>query len=225
MKSLAALFFLIAVLPIRAELKFETPVIDANAGLNDTTLIRDFKFTNAGSKPVKISQAEGTCSCVAVQVAAGKFTYAPGETGIIRAIFEIGNFQGTVEKPVHIWLEGDLEEKPSSTVTLRIHIPVIIALEPKTLKWEDGAPKQTKSIDVKMDYEKPIRITSVTTSNDSFSAKVVTVEEGKHYKVEVTPSATATAGLSIVRIETDTDVDKQRVQQGFATIMAPVKKP
>jgi hypothetical protein len=130
-----------------------------------------------------------------------------------------------VEKPIYIWLAGDPEETPSSTISLRVHIPVVIALEPKTLKWEDGAPKETKSIDVKMDYEKPIRITSVSTSNDSFSAKIVTVEEGKHYKVEVTPSATAKTGLSIVRIETDTDVKKQRVQQGFAVIAAPVKKP
>jgi hypothetical protein len=225
MKSLAALILLLAALPIRAELKFETPLIEAKVGLNDTTLVRDFKFTNAGPKPVKITQADAGCSCLAIQVAGGKFTYAPGETGTIRATFSIGNFQGTVEKPIFIWHEGDPEERPSSTVTLRVHIPVIIALEPRTLKWEEGATKEPKSIDVKMDYEKPIRITSVSTSNEAYAAKIVTVEEGKHYKVEVTPAATARAGLCVVRIETDAEVEKQRIQQGFATITAPPKKP
>jgi hypothetical protein len=223
MKSLAAVLFLLAALPIRAELKFETPVIDADAKLDDTTLTRDFKFTNAGSKHVKITQAEAGCSCMAIQVADGKFTYAPGETGIIRATFSVGNFQGTVEKPVHIWLEGDPEESPSSVITLRVHIPVIIALEPKTLKWEVNGPAETKSIDVKMDHEKPIRITSVSTSNETFSTKMVAIEAGKHYRIDVTPSGTATAGLCIVRIETDTEVEKQRVQQGFAVISAPPK--
>ena len=224
MKILTAILLLLAILPIRAELKFETPVIDAEAALDAKSLVRDYKFTNAGTKAVKITQADAGCSCLAVELAAGKFTYAPGETGTLRATFEIGSFQGTVEKPILIWLEGDREESPSAKVMLRVHIPVIIALEPKTLKWEVGGSAEMKSIDVKMDYEKPIRVTSVSTSNETFSTKMVTIEEGKHYKLEVTPNGTATGGLTILRIETDTDVEKQRIQQGFAVITAPLKQ-
>lgn len=223
MKALPVFLFLLAILPIRAELKFETPVIDAEAALDATILVREYKFTNAGTKAVTITQADAGCSCLTVELAAGKFTYAPGESGTMRATFEIGSFQGTVEKPILIWLEGDREESPSVKVMLRVHIPVIIALEPKTLKWEVGGSMEMKSIDVKMDYEKPIRITSVSTSNETFSAKMVIIEEGKHYKVEVTPHGTAAGGLTIVRIETDTDVQKQRIQQGFALITVPVK--
>ncbi len=224
MKFLPVFLLLLAILPLRAELKFETPVIDADAALDATSLVREYKFTNVGTKSIKITQADAGCSCLAVEVAAGKFTYAPGESGTLRATFEIGSFQGTVEKPILIWLEGDREESPSAKVTLRVHIPVIIALEPKTLKWEVGGSTEMKSIDVKMDHEKPIRITSVSTSNETFSAKIVTIEEGKHYKVEVTPHGTAAGGLTIVRIETDSDVEKQRIQQGFAVITAPLKK-
>jgi len=224
MKSLAALL-LLATTPIRAELKFDSPVIDANAATDDKIVMREFKFTNSGAKPIKITQAEAGCSCVAVEVADGKFTYAPGETGTLRAIFEVGSFLGTVEKPILVWLEGDRDDSPSAKAVLRVHIPVIIALEPKTLKWEVGGSAETRTIDVKMDHEKPIRITSVTTSTDAFSTKVVTVKEGEHYKVEVTPSDIATAGLCIVRIETDAESEKHRVQQGFAVISAPIKKP
>lgn len=223
MKILPTILFLLAILPIRAELKFETPVIDVDAKLDAATLVREYKFTNTGTKPIKITQADAGCSCLAVEVAAGKFTYAPGESGTLRATFEIGNFQGTVEKPILIWLEGDRDEAPSGKVTLRVHIPVIIALEPKTLKWDLGGSAEMKSIDVKMDYKNPIKVTSVTTSNENFIAKIVTIEEGKHYKMEVTPRSTAAGGMSIVRIETDSDVEKQRIQQGFAVITAPPK--
>lgn len=223
MKILPVILFLLATATIHAELKFETPVIDAEASLDATTLVREFKFTNTGTKPVKITQADAGCSCLGVSVAGGKFTYAPGESGTLRANFEIGNFQGTVEKPILIWLEGDREDKPSANVVLRVHIPVIISLEPKTLKWEQGASAEMKSIEVKMDYEKPIKVTSVTTSNANFTAKLVTVEEGKHYKVEVTPQGTSSGGFTIIRIETDSDVEKQRIQQGFAVITAPMK--
>ena len=222
MKILPAILFLLAILPIHAELKFETPVIDAEATLDATTLVREYPFTNTGTKPIKITQADAGCSCLAVEVGGGKLTYAPGESGTIRTTFEIGNFQGTVEKPILIWLEGDRDEAPSVKLILRVHIPVIIALEPKTLKWELGGPAEMKSIDVKMEYEKPIKISSVTTSNENFTAKMVTIEEGKHYKVEVTPQSTAAGGIAIVRIETDTEVEKQRIQQSFAVIAAPV---
>ncbi|MFM2198879.1 MAG: hypothetical protein RLZZ505_2311 [Verrucomicrobiota bacterium] len=224
MKILPAIFFLITALPIHAELKFETPVIEADAALDATTLIREYKFTNIGTKAIKITQADAGCSCLGVEVAAGKFTYAPGESGTLRATFEIGNFQGTVEKPILIWLEGDREDSPSVQVTLRVHIPVIIAVEPKTLKWEQNGSTEMKSLDVRMDYPKPIKITSVTTSNENFSTKLVTIEEGKHYKVEVTPRSTASGGFTIVRIETDSDVEKQRIQQSFAVIAAPIKQ-
>lgn len=225
MRNLTAILFLLAALPVCAGLTFETPVIDVNADLDAKTLTRDFKFTNSGDKPVKITQADAGCSCLSVQVSGGKFTYAPGEGGTIRAVFEIGSFQGTVEKPIHIWLEGDREDAPSANVSLRVHIPVIIKLEPRTLKWELGGSMEPKSMEVEMNYKQPIHITSVSTSNESFSAKLVTVEEGKRYKVEVTPVGGKAAGLSVVRIETDVDVEKHRIQQGFAVVSAPLPKP
>jgi hypothetical protein len=225
MKFLPAILFLLASIPVSAGLTFETPLIEVDAGLDSKTLTRDFKFTNSGEKPVKIIQADAGCSCLGVQVAGGKFTYAPGEAGVIRAVFEIGSFQGTVDKPIHIWLQGDPEDAPSTNVSLRVHIPVIIGLEPKTLKWDLGGSSEAKSIDVEMNYKQPIHIKSVTTSNESFSTKLITVEEGKRYKIEVTPVGTGSASLSIVRIETDVDVEKQRIQQGFAVISAQLPQP
>jgi hypothetical protein len=224
MKILPVTLLLLAAAPLHAELKFENPITEVDADLNTKILTKDFKFTNTGGERFKITQADAGCSCITVEVAGGKFTYAPGDTGTLRAKFEIGSFQGTVDKQINVWLEGDREDSPSAVATLRVHIPVIIKLEPKTLKWEKGGSAEPKSIDVTMDYTQPVHITSVSTSNESFSAKLITVEAGKHYKVEVTPTGTASAGLSVVRIETDVDVDKQRVQQGFAVISAPLDK-
>jgi hypothetical protein len=222
MKALLFALFLPGILPAAAGLEFETPAIKVEADLNDKVVTREFKFKNSGEKAVKIKEADAGCSCLAVEVAGGKFTYAPGESGVLRAVFELGSFQGTVDKQINVWLEGDPEEKPSTSLTMSVHIPVIIKLEPKAVKWLVGDPAEPKVIDIEMDYAKPIHVTSVGTSNASFSTKLITVEEGKHYKLEITPvNGTGEAGLSVVRIETDVDVDKQRVQQGFAVISAP----
>ncbi len=225
MKALTLFLLLLNILPAAAALEFETPSIKVEAGLNDKFITRDFKFTNSGDKAITIREADGGCSCLKAQLAGGKFTYAPGESGVLRAIFELGSFQGTVDKQLFVWLDGDTEEKPSNTLNMSFHIPVIISLEPKTLKWEVGGAAEPKMIEVTMDYANPIRITSVSVGNGLFSAKLATIEEGKRYTIEVTPAnGTATGGLSVVRIETDVDVEKQRVQQAFAVISAPIGK-
>lgn len=226
MKAIPFLLLLFAIFPASAALEFETPAIKVDAGLNDKVVTRDFKFTNSGDKAVRITQADAGCSCLAVEVAEGKFSYAPGESGVLRATFEVGSFQGTVDKQINVWLEGDPEEKPSTSLKMSVHIPVIIKVEPKSLKWKVGETAEAKVIDVAMDYEKPIHVTAVATSNDSFSAELITVEDGKHYQIKVTPQkGTDSPGLNIVRIETDVDIERQRVQQAFAVISAsPGKK-
>ena len=222
MRLLLPLFFLaLAACLQAADLKFEKPLQEVHVGMDDKTITQEFKFSNAGSESLKIRHADAGCSCVAVEFAGSKASYAPGESGILRATFEIGNFQGTVDKEILIWLADDPDEKPSTKVNLRIHIPNVVALEPKTLKWELGAPTETKTMLVKMAYEKPIHVKAVETSNTDFSAEIKGMEEGKTYAIEVTPRDTSSQKLSIVRIETDLETPKYRLQQGFAIVRAP----
>jgi len=218
MKILTPIIFLISSLNLFAELKFDSPVIKAEADHKTKTITREYRFQNISSKTVTITQADAGCSCLAAEVAGGKLEYAAGEEGVLRATFEIGNLQGLVEKTIHIWLEGDAEESPSSSVQLQVSIPVIINLEPKTVNWVSGEDVAPKLIDVKIEHDKPAHVTKTESSNEMFSTKILTVEKGKHYQIEVTPKGTEQVGLSIIRIETDLEVESQRIQQGFAVI-------
>lgn len=200
-------------------LKFEKDTLEVNADLNSKTVESEYHFTNTSNKLVTIKSADAGCSCLAVKVAGGKMSYKPGESGVLKTVFEVGVFQGLVDKPIYIWLDDAPEEKPSVTLHLRVQVPVIITLEPRTLKWKVGDKPKPKRMDIKMDYKKPIRIKKVSTSQDkSFKLKVITVEAGKHYQIEVTPLTIGSPTLGIIRVETDVDVKKQRVQQGFATV-------
>lgn len=225
MKTVAIIWYCLGILASAGALKFEKSTIDADLGIKDESIVQDFKFTNSSSEAIKIRSADAGCSCMEVTIADGKLSYAPGESGVIRAVFDVGTFQGTVQKPIHIWLDGDPDEKPSASIMLRVHVPVIIAVEPKTLKWEVGEESATKTMDVKMNYEKPIHVTGISTSNENFETKLVAVEKGKHYQIQITPKVTDSPALSIVRINTDVDVKKQKLQQGFAVVKVPTKKP
>ncbi len=225
MKIFLSAWIALATSLAAAGLKFDESLIEVDAPIDSKTVTKDFKFTNTSDADVVIREADAGCSCLAVKVAGGKLAYAPGESGTLRATFELGSFQGTVDKPINIWLKTDPDEKPSHTVTLRVHIPEMIKLSPRTLKWDMNSEPAMQVMEIEMDYEKPIHVESVTSSNPDFEAKLVTVEEGKKYKVEVTPKRTDVPSLAVLRIETDMDVQKYRIQQFFAAISpAPVEK-
>jgi len=224
MKLFLSAWIALATSLAAAGLKFDETLIEVDAPIESKTVTRDFKFTNTSDADVVIREADAGCSCLAVKVSGGKLAYAPGESGTLRATFELGSFQGTVDKPINIWLKTDPDEKPSNTVTLRVHIPEIIKLSPRTLKWEVKSEPVMQVMEIEMDYEKPIHVESVASSNPDFEVKLVAVEDGKKYQVEVTPKRTDVPSLAVLRIETDLDIQKHRIQQFFAAISPTPKE-
>ena len=204
-------------------LKFANDTQEIKAELTAKLVKSEFHFKNVSSETVTIRQADAGCSCLVAEISGGKLTYAPGESGTIRTTFEVGSFQGVVDKPIHIWFANDPDDKPSQTIHLKVHVPVIISIEPKSVKWEVGGKTTAQKISVKMDYEKPVHVIDVSTSSPDFTVKLITAEEGKEYAVEVTPKQTSSPGLAIIRIETDVDVPKQKVQQAFGVVRLPIK--
>jgi len=199
------------------------PVVfkEVNAAADAKTVTVDFEFTNHSDKPVTVTKYDAACSCISVHIKDGKLRYAPGEVGLIRTDFDMGNFAGTVDKIVALWLDDDPADHPSLTLTVRVHIPVLVVLEPKTLKWDLDGNSEPQTIHIEVNYEKPIRVTSVNSSSKAFKYDLKTVAEGKSYVLVVTPLAMNTPALGVFRIETDSPIPKYRVQQAFATVRKP----
>jgi Protein of unknown function (DUF1573) len=204
-----------------AGLEFSEPVKDVHAPADVATVTESFEFKNHGDNPVTIAKADPTCSCLKIEISGGKLKYAPGESGVVRVTFEMGNFSGVVEKMVAIWLDGDPEDKPSRSVTVRVHIPVLVAIEPKTVKWNIGSEATPQTIQIRMAEGQTIHVTGVKASSDLFSTEIKTLEEGKKYDLLVTPKSTTGPGLGVIRIETDCAVSKHRTQQAFAVVRKP----
>lgn len=225
MKLIPLILFALSAILQAGGLKFENDLQEANVDLKQTTVTSEFKFTNTGSKPIKFDKVEPDCTCVTVEFLNGKATYAAGESGVMRATFKIDNSQGAVDKKILIWLAGDPEETPSSHVTFRIHIPIAIALQPKTLNWDVDSKPEPKWIRVNINYEKPVHVTAVKSSSENFTAEIVTVDDGKTYDIRITPKSTSTVGLCVIGIETDIEIEKYRSQQGFARVFNPKTHP
>lgn len=218
MKHALTLWLALAAFVHAAGLEFEKALLEIHAPADAATVTADFKFKNTSGKPVTITKSDPGCSCLSVQVSGGKFKYAPGEEGLVRATFDMGNFSGTVDKVIGIWLDADPADQPSVKITVRVHIPVLIALEPKTLKWISGGKPEPQTLAVTMAEGESIQLLAVTSSSDAFTIETKTIEKAKRYEVVVTPRSVDAPVLGILRIETDCRIAKHRVQQAFAVV-------
>ena len=178
-----------------------------------TTVYADFSFTNHGDKIEEIARYEATCSCMTVQMNNGeKMKFAPGEKGSLRATFQLENFSGDVDKSLLLWMKGDAESAPSHQLTVRVHIPVLVVLEPKTVEWKSGEALSAKIIKVTMKHTEPIHLLSVTMSNPAYASKLITVTEGSEYNLEVTPKPNGhdQVGMGVMHLDTDCKIEKQK---------------
>jgi hypothetical protein len=221
MRIAIGIWFGLMALVSAAGLEFKETTKELHAPADVNTVSADFEFTNRSDKTVTVTKYESTCSCMSVTIKGGKLSYAPGESGVIRAQFDMGNFSGEIDKVVLLWLDGNKSEKPSLSLTVRVHIPVLVSLEPKTVKWELNGKGEPQSIRVTMKHDKPIRVTAVKSTSEAFKLELKTIEEGKTYDVNVTPLNMKSPGLAVIRIETDCDIDKHRIQQAFAVVRKP----
>jgi Protein of unknown function (DUF1573) len=221
MKFALAILLTLSSLSQAGVLEFKELTKEEKAPVDATTVTSDFAFTNKTDKPVSIAKSDPGCSCLKVQVSGGKLKYAPGESGIIQTIFDVGNATGTVEKAVAIWLDNDPPDKPSLHLRINIHIPVLVGLEPKTLSWDIGGKPEPQTIHIKMAEGNSINITGVN-AKDSFTCELKTIEKGAKYDLVVTPKTTDVPDLGIIRIETDSRIAKQKTQQAFAVVRKPL---
>lgn len=210
---------LTAVLPA-ASLTFEKTTIHVDAAPDDKTATADFVFKNESGETVEVARADAGCSCIQAAIKGG-FTYKPGEGGLIRAAFDLAAIAGEVEKPVFVWLKGDPEDKPSVKLTMKVLIPELVVVEPKTLFWETGEEAKPKTVTITMKHADPIRVTSISGADTRFKQELKTIEEGKKYEVTVTPADTGKVAMGVVHLETDSTSQRYRSQRIFMVVKNP----
>ena len=74
---------------LQAELVWEKTFITLKARSDDTVLEAVYKFTNKSDLPVKIEKVKSSCGCTTATT--DKETYAPGERGLLKAVFTVGD--------------------------------------------------------------------------------------------------------------------------------------
>lgn len=201
---------------LAGDLVFQEKVIAVLAKPDQELVVADFSFTAVGEGPAVIKRYDAPCSCLEAQISdGGRLTWSTGESGEVRGLFKVGNFRGTVDKQISIIMSNGNRHD----LTVRMTMPELVKVEPKTLKWEQGAEAEKQAFEITISEEHPLKILEIVATNEEkFPFELETIEEGKRYKLWVTPSETETRGFGLLRIATDSAFKKHQSYQAFAVV-------
>ncbi len=111
----------------KAEISFETDVIDygdIDHGGNGT---REFKFTNTGTAPLVITKVYSTCGCTVPKKP--KDAIKPGESGVIEVKYNTNLAPGPIRKTITVYTNAS--DEPYSLKIKGTLLPEKGALEKK----------------------------------------------------------------------------------------------
>ena len=197
-------------------LVFEKTTIDVLAEPDQDLVVVEFAFKSEGDDAAVIKRHEAHCSCLEAQISdGGRLTWASGEEGTIRGLFEVGNFRGTIAKEISLLMADGKRH----VLTVRLTMPELVKIEPKTLKWNEGSANERKAFKITINEDFPTNIIGVTSTNENkFPYELETIEEGKNYKLWVTPSETKVRGFGLLRLVTDSEFKKHKNYQAYVHI-------
>ena len=91
----------------KAEIAFESDVIDYGDVAHGADGTREFKFTNTGNAPLVISKAYSTCGCTVPSPPTDPI--APGESNVIKVRYDTNRAPGPIRKTITVYTNASAE--------------------------------------------------------------------------------------------------------------------
>ncbi len=213
MKLLPLLFCLCASSAF-AQLTWDKTEQTFNATPEDGAVVAKYKFTNTGSKPIKIQSVLTSCGCTTAALA--KNEYAPGESGEIDAKFTFSGHTGSQYK--RIMVSTSAAPGQPTTLKLNVYIQERVSVAPQVVLWRVGEQPSPKAIQIAIGGDTAVKILSVTSDNPAIKVKVREVNPGKEYEAQVTPDSAAQRVSATLIIRTDYPPDNPQTRYAYARI-------
>ena len=170
-------------LPIFGALVWEKQEIEVKPTALIEKVTADFYFTNQGTNPVTISRVKTSCGCTTAKL--DKKIYQAGESGSIKAEFEVGSRTGFQQK--HILVTTDFLTNNPAQLTLKVYLPELLKVEPNLLQWKRDETNELKKIAIESTGIVPIKLIGVELPHEWFDTELKVKESGKFYEVLVRP--------------------------------------
>ncbi len=180
------LFWLLPV-PCFGALHWDNLQVRESAWAGDKDTVAVFRFQNAGNVPITIISLKSSCGCTTAEVS--KMIYAAGESGEVKATFEIGNRTGQQTKIITV-ISDDAPSKPTILV-YEINVQEFAIANPKFVYWRVGEAAAAKKVEIVAAASQSITAITATPNNPDITARIETIEAGKKYFLWLKPASTS----------------------------------
>lgn len=193
--------------------KFDTREIRTAAEPGVEVVDLCYEFTNTGEIPLVVEEFSHSCGCM--QAAWDGVAVAPGARGKITARFLTRGLRGVVRKSVHVkFVEAGLVE-----LIGEVTIPEALEYSVQSLRWSLGEAPSAKQVDIKVASKAPVRVLSVSANDPSFACELQCLEEGRSYRIVITPRDTETLHICILQVRTDSKDPRDALHGLFASVV------
>jgi hypothetical protein len=201
------------------DLVWEKSALEFHPSAADAEVKGEFRCENIGKKPITISAVKPECGCTTALLE--NTTLQPGEKGVVKTTFTIGQRKGRQEK--HIRLEVAGREEPV-VLTMVTFIPEQVRFTPNFVYWMAGEPPTPKTMSMTILPDAgAVTVTEASSSNSHLRVKVEPLTEGKEYRLIVEPADTATDATAVLNvITTPAGGGTPKTFQAYAQVKRPV---
>jgi hypothetical protein len=189
---------------IHAELRWSDPIQSFQRAPEDREVTATFAFRNAGTAQVTVRSIRTSCGCTTARL--DKKSYAPGESGEIKARFVFGGLRGLQRKLITVKTDDGAEP---AILDLRVMVQENVTVTPALVYWRIGEPELPKSVRVTA-HNRPVTIKAIVSDNPDWHADVETVKTGEDFIVRIKPPGTTAKSGTKMRIVTDFPVEEPR---------------
>lgn len=177
------ILFCFLVADVSAELVWQNTQQRRSVDVEQGQLVFSFRFQNAGIKPVEITKMRSSCSCLGGVLE--KNIYAPGESGVLKAVVSLDGREGLLKKSLMVLTDAQPDKPTKLGVT--VNVPKGYKLSTQRLVWE-GAGSEAKTCRLVNRSKKSILLTFATCASPDFTVELIPVREGFEYEVKVCPT-------------------------------------
>jgi len=207
---------LLAGSAVAAGLDWESTTQDIKVHPLQATAVVTFGFINAGSNAVNILDVKSDCGCLSGQT--DKMTYEPGESGAVKATFDLKGRTGPQRKQLLV-ITDESEALPVS-LTVTTTIPAAYDISPQRLTWV-GGQRGSQTFTLINVTKTPYRLEKAVSPQEGICVELKPIREGFEYALVVTPDAEMDKILAPITIypEKPEEIDAVRTYTVYAMIL------
>lgn len=149
-----------------AKIKFENEAYDFGNIDPNTIYVCKFRFSNAGTKNLKIERLLSTCKCIESELT--KSEYAPGESGEITVKFKAPKYQG--QNSHHIIVPSNDCERTKISLQIKAYVKTAVQVYPENIKFSlIDSKKGTEPVTIESIDNERFSITEIECTSNAIS--------------------------------------------------------